>query len=131
MRRSIIVLSTLCILCCASLFTWAQSSNLPGKIVDETGAPVSNASISIKGKNGGVVSRDNGEFSISSTGKGTLVVSAVGYETQEVNFEGLQQVNITLKKTSTQLESVVVTAYGIRRERIRCHMQLSRSAATM
>jgi len=117
MRRNIIVLSTLCILCCASLLTWAQSTNLTGKITDESGVPVANVSIGIKGKSGGVVSNDNGEFTLSSTGKGTLVISAVGFETQEIKIDGLQRVTVTLKKTNTQLESVVVTAYGIRREK--------------
>ncbi len=95
----------------------AQSTGLPGKILDETGTPVPNASIRLKGKDGGVVSNDNGEFTIASGGKGMLVISAVGYETQEININGLQQVNVTLKKSNTQLESVVVTAYGIRREK--------------
>lgn len=118
MRRSIIFISTLCMLCCASLETWAQNmTSLSGKIVDETGAPVGQVSIRLKGKVGGVVSNDNGEYSLSSPGKGTLVISAVGYETQEIDFNGNQHVNVTLKKTNTQLESVVVTAYGIRREK--------------
>lgn len=117
MRRSILVLSTLCILCCVNLISMAQSTSLPGKIIDETGAPVPNASINVKGKSGGVVSKDNGEFTIASTGSGTLVISAVGYETQEISIRGLQRVDVTLKKTDAQLESVVVTAYGIRREK--------------
>lgn len=117
MRKSIVIFSMQCILCCASFLTLAQSTGLPGKIMDETGAPVANATIRLKGKSGGVVSKDNGEFTISSGGKGMLVISAVGYETKEINIEGLQRLNIILKKYNTQLESVVVTAYGIRREK--------------
>lgn len=117
MRRSITILSLLGILCCASLISPAQSTSLPGKIIDETGAPVPNASINLKGKSGGVVSKDNGEFIITSTGSGTLVISAVGYVTQEISISGLQRVDVTLKKSNEQLESVVVTAYGIRREK--------------
>jgi TonB-linked SusC/RagA family outer membrane protein len=117
MKRNFIILLTLCVLCCASLLTSAQSTGLPGKIVDETGVPIAQASISLKGKTGGVISKDNGEFVISSTGKGTLVISAVGYETREINIDGLQRLDVTLKKSDTQLESVVVTAYGIRREK--------------
>ena len=117
MRRSIIVLSALCILCCVTLTALAQSVSLVGKVVDETGTPVPKATIRLKGKIGGVVSNDNGEFSMSSPGKGTLEISAVGYETQEINIDGLQHANVILKKSNTQLESVVVTAYGIRREK--------------
>lgn len=117
MRRRISILSLLGFLLSVSLISRAQTTSIPGKVIDETGAPVPNASINLKGKSGGVVSKDNGEFIISSTGSGILVVSAVGYVTQEINLTGLQRVDVTLKKTNEQLESVVVTAYGIRREK--------------
>ncbi|MEO6915612.1 MAG: TonB-dependent receptor plug domain-containing protein, partial [Chitinophagaceae bacterium] len=117
MRRNFIILVMLNILCCVNLVALAQSKSLPGKIIDETGVPVPHASISLKGKSGGVVSKDNGEFTISSTGSGTLVISAVGFVTQEINISGLQRLDVTMKKTNEQLESVVVTAFGIRREK--------------
>ncbi|RYY09677.1 MAG: SusC/RagA family TonB-linked outer membrane protein, partial [Chitinophagaceae bacterium] len=117
MRRNIIILLLLIISCCVNQSTIAQTTNLPGKILDESGLPVSNASINFKGKSGGVVSKDNGDFTISSTGSGTLVISAVGFVTQEISINGVPRVDVTLKKSNTELESVVVTAYGIRREK--------------
>lgn len=116
MSKRTLVLFMLCSLCFSNLLT-AQTTSLPGKVTDETGAPLPNASINFKGREAGVVSKDNGEFTISTTGKGILVVSAVGYTTQEINISGLQRVDIALKKTNTQLDEVVVTAYGIRREK--------------
>ena len=55
-----------------------------GIVVDESGEPVIGATIQIKGTSEGTVTDIDGNFSLSAPANGTLVVSYVGYETQEV-----------------------------------------------
>ena len=97
--------------------TTAQTTILKGKIIGDKGAPVSDATIKFKGKSGGTVSKEDGSFSIQSTGKGVLMISAVGFEDSEVPVNGLQTIDVTLKSTTKQLEEVVVTAFGINRSK--------------
>lgn len=109
-------------LACAIFFlcqlVTAQSNNiLHGKVVEENGNPIPGASIKLKNKNVGIVSKDDGTFSIQSTGKGTLLISALGYADKEVELNGQQGIEIVLSKSSKQLEEVVVTALGVRREK--------------
>ena len=108
MSKRFLVLFMLCSLCFSGLRLTAQTTSLPGKVTDETGAPLPNASINFKGREGGVVSKDNGEFTISTTGKGILVVSAVGYATQEINISGLKRVDVALKKTTGSFGSCML-----------------------
>jgi TonB-linked SusC/RagA family outer membrane protein len=117
MRKAFPMLFIFCAFMLYQLQLCAQSTPLKGKVTEETGSPIVGASISFKGQRGGVVSNENGEFTIPSTGKGVLVISAVGFVTAELNISGLETANISLKKTDAQLDEVVVTAYGIKREK--------------
>ena len=107
------------------LLTWsvstgiatAQTKILQGKIMGDKGTPVPAASVKFKGKASGVISKDDGSFSIPSTGKGILVISAIGFEESEVPVNSFDIVDITLRATGRQLEEVVVTAFGINRSK--------------
>lgn len=99
------------IICAAT----AQTKVLHGKITEDKGTPVPAASVKFKGQRGGAVSGDDGTFSISSPVKGTLVISAAGFEDAEVDISGQQTVDVTLKRSGKQLDEVVVTAFGIKR----------------
>ena len=117
MKRSVLLLFLFCTSIFAGFIAAAQSTILQGKITEQNGTPVPGASVTFKGKNSGIVSKDDGTFSISSPGKGTLIISAVGYAEKEVDISGLQSVAVTLQKSDNKLDEVVVTAYGIRREK--------------
>jgi TonB-linked SusC/RagA family outer membrane protein len=93
----------------------AQSINLPGKVLDENGDPVAGASVRMQGSKGGVVTKDDGTFTIKSSLKGTLLITALGFGDKSVDITGLTSVSVTLTKTNKELDQVVVTAYGIRR----------------
>ncbi len=95
----------------------AQTSGLQGRVTEENGTPVANASVRFKNKSTGVITKEDGTFSIQSAGKGTLIVSALGYAEKEVDITGLEKVEIVLPKSTKQLEEVVVTALGVRREK--------------
>lgn len=82
-----------------------------GVVVDETGEPVIGATIQLKGASQGTVTDINGNFSLSAPTGGTLVISYVGMQTQEVPVSA--SVRIVLKDDSEILEEVVVTALGL------------------
>ena len=86
---------------------------ITGKILDETGNPVVNASIQPKGGRGGTVSGSNGSYSITiANGVKSLVFSSVNFELQEVAIGSSNLMNITLKGSSGTLSEIVVTGYG-------------------
>jgi len=95
----------------------AQTTSLQGKISEENGTPVPGASIRFKNKNEGTVSKEDGSFSIQSPGNGIIIITALGYATQEIDVKGKETLDIVLKKSTLQLDEVVVTALGITRQK--------------
>src|SRR3712207_4161953 len=71
----------------------------------------------VKGTHNGTISDTEGRFSIDATQSAVLVVSYIGYITQEVKTTGRKPLVITLKEDTKRLGEVVVTALGIKRER--------------
>lgn len=106
-----------------ALFLWSlvgaaySQTGVTGKVTDPNGAPVSGASVLIKGKTGGTQTSDDGSFSIPASGRDILVVSAVGFTTVETPVGNRNFVPIELQISQEQLSEVVVTAMGIKRER--------------
>ena len=92
--------------------SWAQKQ-VTGVVLDEDNVPLPGASVLEKGTNNGVVSDFDGNFAISvSEDNATLVVSYIGYETQEVSLNGSSNYSIQLRTSSTNLEEVVLVGYG-------------------
>ena len=86
-----------------------------GVVTDELG-PVVGAAVMIKDSQGGVVTGIDGEYTLSGLKSGdVIVVSILGYETQEVIYTGQSTQNFLLVEASEFLDEVVVTALGIRR----------------
>lgn len=92
--------------------TVLQSGVVKGQVLDETGEPVIGASILVKGTTNGVITDIDGNFTLNGVSKGTLVVSFVGYKTQEVPFDGKNVLKIVLKEDAEVLDEVVVMAYN-------------------
>ena len=98
---------------------WAQDKTVIGKITDsKDGSPVIGASVFVKGSRIGTVSRQDGTFSLSVPEKTTtLVISGVGFETQEVAISG-STIQVSLKAgESRNLQEVIVTGYGTKVKR--------------
>lgn len=99
----------------AGVHATQQSSTCKGVVIDSTGEPVIGASILVKGTTTGTITDFDGNFEMPNVKKGaTLVISFVGYKTQEVVWNG-QALNITLEDDSALLDEVVVTALGMKR----------------
>lgn len=88
-----------------------------GTVRDTDGAPLAGATIAEKGTNNKVIVGTDGSFSITVKEGATLVVSFVGFDTQEIPALAGQQMNIALSRQDKTYAEVVVTALGIRKER--------------
>jgi len=92
----------------------AQNKTIKGKIVDESGSPVSGVNILAKGTKKGVQTDNTGTFSITVTGSGSvdLVISSVGYAGKIVTVSGTDAGTISLVKEVITQEDVVVVGYA-------------------
>ncbi|ULQ51517.1 SusC/RagA family TonB-linked outer membrane protein [Flavihumibacter fluvii] len=110
-----VILTTLMAIAC--LMVNAQTKMLQGKILDKNGAPISAATVKIKNTTVGASTANDGTFSLPYSGNATLVVSSLGFKEQEIVLNGQTDISISLSNTSAQLEEVVVTALGVKREK--------------
>ncbi|TZF85059.1 SusC/RagA family TonB-linked outer membrane protein [Pedobacter sp. BS3] len=91
---------------------------ISGKVMDEKGEPLIGASIMVKGTSSkAALTNSKGEFTITVANENSiLVVSYIGYVTQEISVKGRSNVSVILKVNSQVLDNVIVTALGIKRE---------------
>lgn len=87
-----------------------------GKITDADGQPLPGVTIMVKGTTKGAVSANDGSFHLSAPANATLVVSFLGFQTQEVNVTG-NDLTVVLKTSDAKLNELVVTALGIKKEK--------------
>ena len=97
----------------------AQDSpgRVTGKIISASGSPIEGATVTVKGLTQSVASNKTGQFSIAvPAGKDTLVISHIGFVTQEIALRNRTSLNITLVDVNAELSQVVVIAYGTARK---------------
>lgn len=99
-----------------SVYGQAQSHTVSGKVVDELGLTIPGATILIKGTTNATSSDFDGAFTIKVPKDGTLIVSYVGYKTQQIPVGGKATINITLQTDSQDLNEVVVVGYGTQKK---------------
>ena len=105
---------TLCLLLCcmvSSLVVTAQTKHTGKVIGSDDKLPVVGASVRIKGTNTGAVTDVNGDFTLTLSPGNVLVVSYIGYVTQEVTVRSAEFITISLQPASSSLNEVVVTGY--------------------
>lgn len=125
--RSVKVLLLLGALSTSCISVWAasgignvaivqQNETCKGVVKDATGEAVIGASVVVKGTTNGTITDFDGNFSLSGVKVGsTIVVSYVGYQTQELKWNG-STLNIVLKEDSKTLSEVVVVGYGTQKK---------------
>jgi len=96
--------------------TFAQERTVSGTVSDNAGLPLPGVSVLIKGTRSGIQTDFDGKFSIKATPTQILIFSYIGMKTQEVAAT-LTTVNVKLKDEANELDAVVVTALGIKREK--------------
>jgi len=96
----------------------AQSKTITGRVTDEKGNPVPNASITIKGTALGTTSKEDGTYSLTVPASSKiLTISAVGLEEQDLAIGEKTSILITLTSKQNTLQEVVVTSLGIARDK--------------
>lgn len=104
------------LLCLIPLWSVAQNITVKGIVKDNFGEPVIGANVTEKGTTNGMITDLDGNFSLTVQKNATLVISYIGYITQEIAVKGNANLNITLKEDSKALEEVVVIGYGTARK---------------
>ena len=89
-----------------------QNGTCTGVVKDATGETIIGASVVVKGSTNGTITGIDGDFSLSNVPKGsTIVISFVGYQTQEIKWTGVP-LNVILSDDTKVLDEVVVVGYG-------------------
>lgn len=104
------------LLCCfalASMVVVAQTRTISGSVMDDTGAPIAGATVTLEGTATATQTNNSGEYSLAvpTSGTGKLVFTAIGYTTQSILVTG-EKVNVVLTKHIVSGEEVVVIGYG-------------------
>lgn len=94
-----------------SVIAYSQQISVKGIVKDQIGEPVIGANVLVRGTTNGVITNVNGEFILSASKSDVLVVSFVGYTTQEIPVSE-KQITIVLKEDTELLDEVVVLGYG-------------------
>ena len=107
-----LLLSMLCLIVCA------QKQIITGVIIDAQNEPMIGVNVLVKGTTIGVVTDLDGKYSIEATVQSELVVSYVGYLTQEIRVGNQSVINITLMEDNELLDEVVVIGYGVQKKKL-------------
>ncbi|HXS55668.1 MAG TPA: SusC/RagA family TonB-linked outer membrane protein, partial [Hanamia sp.] len=111
--QRILLCSLLCF--CVAMVS-AQQKKLTGTVKDTNGAPVTNASVVVKGSTAGVSTNADGDFTINvNNANSVLVISSVNFKNKEVAVGQSSHLDVVLEQGSNIMEEVVVTALGIKR----------------
>ena len=105
-------LGLLFLLCLIPLWAFSQNITVKGVVKDATGESVIGASVVQKGTSNGIITDIDGNFTLNVPSNSTIVISFVGYKTQEVPVAGKTQINVTMKEDTEMLDEVVVVGYG-------------------
>ncbi|WP_281615232.1 TonB-dependent receptor [Flammeovirga sp. SubArs3] len=96
---------------------FAQESTLKGVISNVNGEPVPYVNLIIKGTTKGTVSDFGGEFQLGGLSiSDVIVVSSIGYVTQEIPYKGQTNISIQINEDAEQLEEIVVIGYGTQKK---------------
>ena len=99
------------------IYAQDQKITVKGVIKDPHGETVIGANVQEKGTSNGTITDIDGNFTLTVSPKGTLVVSFIGYTTQEIPVSGRTFFNITLTEDAQLLDEVVVVGYGTMRKK--------------
>ena len=115
MKKSVLIL--LIPLIFFSMQVYGQDRSITGTVTDATGTPIIGANVIVKGENRGVATDFDGNFSIDNlSADNVLVISSVGYITQEVTVGNQTTITVTLQDDISELDEIVVVAYGTQKK---------------
>ncbi|RYY49558.1 MAG: SusC/RagA family TonB-linked outer membrane protein [Chitinophagaceae bacterium] len=110
-------LSLMLVLLFSAFLAMGQQRSINGTVRSQVSrAGISNATVSVKGTSRSVQTNENGSFIISAATNDVLLISSVGYVTREIKVGNGNEVNVQLQESVRDMDAVVVTALGIKRE---------------
>ncbi len=89
-----------------------QDIKVTGKITGDNGEPLGGVTISVKGSTAATATDNNGNFTITAPEKGTLVISYIGYQSQDVAINSQSVLNVKMSPSNKVMDEVVVIGYG-------------------
>jgi TonB-linked SusC/RagA family outer membrane protein len=102
---------------CALSFQGLYAQTVTGTVTDNNGMPLPGVNVIEKGTNNGAATDFDGNYSITvSDSNATLVFSSIGFANQEIAINGRTTINVSMVEDTSELDEVVVTALGIKRE---------------
>lgn len=111
MKAKLLFCLAFVLLSCVS--TWAQTKTLKGRVISsEDNQPLPGVAVLEKGTTNGTVTDIDGNYSINVKEDGTIVVSFIGFATQEIAVAGQNTINVTLESDSKELDEIVAVGYG-------------------
>ena len=118
MKRMLVQCSMVILLLLISQFIFAQNKTVSGTVTDKNGVPIAGVSVTAKGTTLGVTTNSTGNFSLSvPSNVNVLVLSSIGYGTQEVDISGKTSVTVSLTESISSLNELVVIGYGTARRK--------------
>ncbi len=100
-----------------TLYSFAQTKNINGRIIDDRGEPIAFASVKVKGARTGVAADAAGNFTIRAAIGDVLVISSAGSADKEVAVTDVPLINVQLARGQGALTEVLVTGYTTRSKR--------------
>ena len=110
LSRKLCMVIFMCMLC---LTAFAQGKKVSGIVKDGTGEPLIGVNVLVKGTTNGTITSFDGDYTLQNVkASDVLVVSYIGYLTQEIRVGNQSVINVTLKEDTKTLDEVVVIGYG-------------------
>ena len=94
----------------------AQEKTVSGTVTDQNGMPLLGVNILVKGTSSGTQTDFDGNYTLNCESNDILVFSFLGFATQEITVGNQNVINVNLEESAAQLETVVITAQGIKRD---------------
>jgi TonB-linked SusC/RagA family outer membrane protein len=114
--KRMILLSVFYLLTTQHVFS--QNTNVNGTVSDTHGESLPGVSIVVKGTTFGVVSDNNGNYTVKAPENGSvLIFSFMGFITREIEYNGQNPLDVTLESESVGLDEIVVVGYGVQKKR--------------
>lgn len=103
---------------CLTILAQGHARTISGVVVDKSGEGLIGANVLVKGTSNGTITDLNGAFTLSNvTNQSVLIISYVGYLTQDITVGSQSTIKITLLEADKTLDEVVVVGYGTMKKR--------------
>lgn len=96
---------------------WAQNLKVTGRVTDKSGEPLVGVYVLVQGTKTGATTDVDGKYSINAPAKGSLIFTSMGFADKNVPINNRSVIDVVMEENAVQLGDVVVTAFGIKKER--------------